>query len=91
MEILGISHVDGVEAARKRSVGFRNANEVDVVWHQAIGPDLNAITASTFPQQGKIASEIDLFPENLLPIVPPLGHLVRVIGDRGTRETCHFG
>ena len=33
VEILGISHVKGVEGVGKPSLSLRDTNEVDMVWH----------------------------------------------------------
>jgi hypothetical protein len=90
VKILRIAHVQGVEATGERSFGFGDTDEVDVILHQAIGPDLDGIAVGAFPQQGKVAPEIGLLLKDPLTVVPLLGNLVRVADDGGTGETGHL-
>jgi hypothetical protein len=83
MEILGVSHVKGVECPGKRIFGLRNADKMDVVRHQAVGPDLDVIAVGALAKPGQIPPEIGLLLEHFLLIVPPLGDLVRVTDDGG--------
>jgi hypothetical protein len=50
---------------------------MNMVPHQAIGPDLYRISAGTVAEPAEVTPEVVLFLKNGLPIVPPLGHLMR--------------
>ena len=80
----------GVEAAGKCLVGLRDANEVNMVWHQAIRQDLDGVAGSTFPKADKVVPEISVLLEDTLTIVPPLGDLVWVTDDGGAGKSGHL-
>ena len=90
VEVLGISHVEGVEGEGEPSLSFRDANKVDMVPHQAVGPDIDRVAGGAFVQPSKVAPEIGILFEDGLSVVPPLGDLVRVTDDGGAGETGHW-
>ena len=55
-----------------------DADIMDMVRHQTVGPDFNRIADGAFPKPSKVESEILFRFEDPLLVVPPLGNLVRV-------------
>ena len=90
VEVLGISHVEGIEGVGKPSLSLRDTNIVDMVPHQAVGPNLNEIAVGAFPQPGEVALKIAVLFKYRLPVVPALSDLVRVSYDGGAGETRHW-
>jgi hypothetical protein len=56
---------------------LRNSDEMDVVRHQAVRPDLNLMGAAPLPHQFQVALVILVAKKRLLPTVSPLGDVVR--------------
>ena len=89
IEILGIAHVEGVEGAGQGILGPGDADEMDVVGHKAVGPDVYSVSRLVFPQPIDIAAIIGLGLEDGLVVVPPLDDVVGVTDDGGAGETGH--
>jgi len=89
VEVLGISHVDIVESKGERSIISRDADEVDVIPHQTVSPNLNRIAIEAFSKPHKVVLEIGVCLKDALLVVPPLGDLVGVPDDGGAGETGH--
>jgi hypothetical protein len=83
VKVLRISHVEGVKTAGERPLGFGDTDKVDVIGHQAEGPDLKEKTGDVFSKPRKVATEIGIFLEDGLLVVPPLGDLMGVTDDGG--------
>jgi hypothetical protein len=51
-------------------------DEMDMVGHQAIGPDFQPILFGLFGQPGKILHPVPGCKENILPVIAPLGDMM---------------
>lgn len=78
-----------VDASRVASMGLangpaqsilrgRNGDEVDVIGHEAVGPDLNPAFAAPLGHQLQIGDVVLLAEKRLLPTVPPLRDVMRI-------------
>jgi hypothetical protein len=83
VKILRVSHVERVECPGKGIFGLRDADKMDVVRHEAIGPDFDVISIGALLEPTQIPPEIRFLLKHLLLIVPPLGDLMRVPDDGG--------
>ena len=74
------------------TLGVRgDRDQVDVVGHQAIRPDLHAALAAPLGRQLEIGVIIVLLEEGLLPAVPALRHVVRIARNNNSCDACHAG
>lgn len=69
-------------------IALRHGDQMDVVWHQAVGPDFNRTFPAPFGQKGNVRPVIIITEEGLHPSVAPLGNMVR---DAGGYDTCDSG
>jgi hypothetical protein len=63
---------------------------MDVVWHEAVGPDFDVIAIGALPEPSEILPKIGVLLENGLLVVPPLSDLMRVRDEGGTGEPSHI-
>jgi hypothetical protein len=89
VEILCIEHVDGAEDAGHGVLRGRHAHDVDVVGHEAIGPDVEAVAARVPFQEFQVMLIIRRPGKNGLPIISPLGDVMRVTYRYSTRYPRH--
>ena len=87
--ILGILHVNGVECSGKGIGGGRNADKVDMIWHEAISPDFEAILPGIQSEPLQIVGVIVRIAENTLAVITTLRNVVRVTDRYGTRHSWH--
>lgn len=81
--------MEGVEGPGEGVVGPRDADVMDVVCHQAVGPDVEGVAPRVKPEPVEIAAEVGvLFEDNLL-VIAALGDLVRIPEDDGAGESGH--
>ena len=71
-----------------RGVVWRE-NEVNVVWHEAIGPDLDRRFAAMFGEKIAIDFLVADLEENGLAPIAALGNVMRTSGDDDASETSH--
>jgi hypothetical protein len=64
-------------------------NEVDVVRHQAIGPNLNLRPAHLFGQDVAIDVLVSVLEKDRLAPISPRGHVVRATGSDNAGEPSH--
>jgi hypothetical protein len=83
VEVLGVSHVKNIEAMGERPLGLRDANEMDMVRHQAIRPNIDGIAIGVFLKPTQIMLIVLGIFEDCLSIVTTLGHLVWKSNDCG--------
>ena len=83
IEILGVAHVEGVESAGQGALGLGDAYEVDVVGHQAVGPNVHRVARGVFMEPVEVAAVIGLGLEDGLVVVPPLDDVMGVTDDSG--------
>jgi len=67
----------------------RHNDDVNMVGHQAIGPDLGCGPTSGIAEQIEIKSVIAVLEEGLLPAIAALGHVLGIAGQDEARETSH--
>jgi hypothetical protein len=77
LDILGILHVKQIECAGQGIFVGRHTDEVDMVAHEAIGPDLHRISLAVLFEPFEILQVIDICPKNHLAVVATLGDVVR--------------
>lgn len=56
----------------------RNGDQVDVIGHQAVGPDLDPALPARLGHQVEIRDVVLVAEKRLLPTVPPLGNVMRI-------------
>ncbi len=89
-----------VDAPRVAAVGLaqrgaqpvlarRHENEMDVVGHQAIGPNRRVHLAAPFAEQGEIVLVVAVLEEHRQAPRAALGHVMRVSGDDQSRRSWH--
>jgi hypothetical protein len=77
VDILGIPHVKQIEGAGQGIFVDRHTDEVDMVAHEAIGPDLHSISLAVLFEPFEILQVISICPKYHLAIVATLGDVVR--------------
>lgn len=69
---------------------MRDANDVDMVRHQAVGPDIQAVTECILPQPIEVAHIIRLIIKDGLAVAALLDDMVREAADGGTGQASHL-
>ena len=64
---------------------LRHRDQVDMIGHQAVRPDLDLVSAAPLPHQFQVALVIVVTKERLLPAVSPLGD---VMGQARDDDAC---
>jgi len=82
--------MEGVKGKCKPSLGLRDTNEVDVVWHQTVGPDGYSVTQGVFMKPIEVAMVIGFDLKDGLVVVPPLDYMVRIANNGRAGETGHM-
>jgi len=90
MEVFRIPHVQGVEGPGQRYAVLGNTNIMNVVGHQAVGPDVEGIALGAVRRQVKIAPIILAFFEYGLIVVATLGNLVGMPGNCQSGKPGHL-
>jgi hypothetical protein len=67
-----------------------HGNDVDMVGHETIAPDILAHSPCRIGKQIKIERVIAIFEERALPPIATLGYIVRNAGKDKARETGHW-
>lgn len=57
-------------------LGFRNHDQMDVIRHQAVGPDLHGPAGAPFRHQMDVCPIIFSTEKGLLPAIPPLSDVM---------------
>lgn len=60
-----------------------------MVGHQAIRRDAKPVSLRAFAQKREVHAAVIVREEDVLPIIPPLRHVMRHPGDHHTRLPCH--
>jgi hypothetical protein len=89
VEILGIAHVQGIKGPRQGILGPRDTDEMDMVGHQAIGPNIDSVTTRVLMEPFQVSYIIGWRFEYELFGMPALDEMMRVSGDGGSGETGH--
>ena len=56
----------------KPFIAVRNDHEVNVVRHEAVGPDIHFVLTTPFRKQSQVFLVVFITEENLLAAIPPL-------------------
>jgi len=67
----------------------RNGDQMHMIRHQAIGPDLHLTFSAPFGQQGDVGTIIVIVEEGLHSSVAALSYMVRNTGSYDTSDSCH--
>ena len=70
---------------------FRRRDQVDMIGHQAIGPNRDARLARLFGQEIAVDLVIAILEEDRFTPIPPLSDMVREAGDDRAGEARHSG
>lgn len=89
IDVLGITHVRRIECLGQGPVRSGDTDDMNVIEHKAVGPDLHTITYFAFLEQIEVALVILAGIEDLLVIIPSLKDKVGVAGDGNTGEAGH--
>jgi len=89
VKMLRIHHVDGSKNARQGVLGAGNADDMDVVRHEAVGPDVKIVPPGIQGQQFQVAGVVIRLAENRLAVIAPLGNVVGVSYRYGARYSRH--
>jgi len=81
--------MDGSEDARQGVIGAWNADHIDVVRHEAIGPYFQIVLPGVLTEQFQVVGVILRFGEHPLPVITPLGDMVGVTYGYGTGHSRH--
>ena len=81
VEVLGVSHVDGIEGPGERVGSLGYADIENVIRHKAVGPDVEGVAVCVEGEPGEVAAVVLRGVEDGTAVIPPLGNLVRVRGD----------
>ena len=84
----GISAMCLADSASQPIGRLRDRDQVDVIGHEAIGPDLDLVSTAPLPHQLQVAAVVLVTEERLLSTVSPLRDVVRET--RGD-DTCQSG
>ena len=71
--------------------GLGHRDQVDVIGHEAVGPDLDLASTAPLPHQLQVAAVILVTEERLLSTVSPLRDVVRETRDDDTCQSGHEG
>ena len=67
----------------------RDGDDVDVVGHEAVGPDGEVVFLSLFFQDVQICTLVSFFQENVLSAISPLNDVVRYSVCNYPCDSCH--
>ncbi len=81
--------MDGSEDARQGVIFDGDADDMDVVRHEAIGPDFEFVLPGILGEPFQIAGVILRHGEHGLPVIAPLGDMVGVTYGYGTGYSRH--
>ena len=91
IDIARIVTMDVAEGPAQSILVARDRDDVDVIGHQAIGPDRHLRSRGCFGEQVEIERIVPIFEEHPLAPVAPLGDVVRNAWKDDAREPGHSG
>ena len=89
VEILRVAHVEGVQGLAQGIGGPGDADEMDVVAHQAIGPDGESELGRAFAEHVKVAAVVRVLIEDRLAVIGELEHMMGISGGDGAGDAAH--
>jgi len=66
-----------------------NSNKVNMIWHQAVGPDCHVVLPAPFDHQGKIRMIVFIPEERFHSAVTTLGYMVGYTGSNDAGYSWH--
>lgn len=91
VEILGIDLVGQSDPARKRGFILRHGEQMEVVVHQTIGPNLQVILLCIVRQKFEIGLPVFIVEEDRSAIIAALRNVMRIAGGYDARDSWHGG
>ncbi len=82
--------VNLTDGAREGIVSVRANDQVDMVPHQAVGPELEPVPLSDAGKEAKIVLAVDGRDEDVAAAVSAMGHMVRQARDDDSRSAWHY-
>ncbi len=89
IDVAGIVAVHVAEGAAETFLIARHGDDVNVVGHQAVGPDLDPCPSCRIRQQVEVQFVVAILEEGLLAAVAALRHVVRDAGEHDAWEAGH--
>ncbi len=83
IEVLRILHVDISENVSQGISGTGNADDMDVIRHEAIGPDFKVVLPGVLSEQLQVTVVIIHLGEHVLPVIASLGDMVGITDGYG--------
>jgi hypothetical protein len=91
ISVLGIAHVDSIERSCHR-IGFHgHCDEVYMIAHEAISPDLHSVLGAIGFEPIEVKNTIRIRLENALAVIAPLGNVVRKARSDSSGDPWHGG
>ena len=76
VDILGVDEVRAADRLGQCLIVMRRQNQVDMIGHQAVARYLRPVSGGLSLQNLKIDFSVFLYKKDILPVVPPLGHMM---------------
>ena len=81
VKILGIAHMEGVEGAGQSPLGLGDADDVDMIGHKAVGPDIHGEPLRVFAEPIEISTVVGIVLEDRPIVISTLNDMVRESGN----------
>lgn len=89
IDALRVTHVQGLQDILQAVFGRRDEDQVNVIGHQAIAGNRDAMFSGILPQPREIGLAVRVIKEHVLAPVPALGDVVRHLGKNRTGNAGH--
>jgi hypothetical protein len=89
IEVHGVVRVGEVQSSRKRIFIFRNGNQVDMIGHQCVGPNADAVPDTSLLQGTHVDQKISVFVKKRFLSNAALIHVVRIARQNITAGSGH--
>jgi hypothetical protein len=86
---IGVASVSFSDSEPEPQFIGRNNNEMDVIGHQAVRPNLDASFPGLFGQEATIDVLVAVFEGDRLSSIAALRHMLRAVGNDDAGETGH--
>lgn len=77
MQVLGVASLSGTQSPSQGIFVGRTDNQVDMIGHDTVAKDSQAMAMGVFPEQGEVDEAVLVGEEDILAIVPPLRNMMR--------------
>ena len=88
---LGVPEVGPAEALGQRLLAGRDGDQVDVVAHQAVGEDVQAVDSAFLDEQAEVELAVVIDEEDILAVVAPLHDVMRTARYDDACDSRHGG